>query len=184
LQHFDRFGAVKDNPVTGWPEIDYASAYQQGYFALFFHHSFEWAEMTYTFYPYFWARQITWPEKLSVAGEDALFAKFLTAGLARVIVPVRPAHEGDVLYYLETGTPWAGSDPPVIGDKKFVSIVDEIKESLDAPDAGKADGDPWQFKVPTSLVYLDDSGKLPQWPVDVAPPDPFDQAADPEGAWH
>jgi hypothetical protein len=52
--------------------------------------------------------------------------------------------------------------------------VDEIKESLDAPDGGVPDGDPWQFKIPTSLVLLDnDVGKLPEWPTTVPGPTVF-----------
>ncbi|MER9565814.1 hypothetical protein [Mesorhizobium sp. M0571] len=165
LQHFAGMGAVVNNPSTDWPEIDYAAARNQGDYALFFQQSFEWEQMTYVFYPYFWARQSEWKQKLSADGGDALFSRFLNAGFARVVLPVRPAHEGDVLYYLETGVRWGGTEPPILGEPKFVNIIDEIKESLDAPDSGVPDGDPWQFKIPTSLVILDENGKLPEWPV-------------------
>jgi hypothetical protein len=171
LQHFDQFGAISPNTSTGWPEIDFPAAEAQGNYALFFQHSFEWEQMTYVFYPYYWGRQKEWIAKLALQSGDMLFGKFLTAGFARVVVPVRPGHEADVLYFLESGKIWQGGEPPVLGDPTYVSIVDEIKESLDYPDAGQPDGTPpWSFKVPTSLVILDDSGKLPEW--DTAKPSP------------
>jgi hypothetical protein len=130
--------------------------------------------MTYVFYPCYWARQKQWPQLFSVNSGDLLFNKFLTAGFARVIVPVTLQHVSDVLFFLNTGLPWGGSEPPSIGDPRYVSIVDEIKESLDGPDAGVPDGDPWQFEIPTSLVLLDnDTGNLPQFPVPVAAPPVF-----------
>lgn len=172
-QHFDALGAIKDNPKSGWPEIDFQSVEQQGQYALFFQHGFEWEQITYVFYPYFWARQSEWPKKLAAAGGDMLFSRFLMAGFARVVVPVRPAHESDILYFLETGRIWGDTEPPILGDPRFVSIVDEIKESLDAPDQGVPEGDPWQFKIPTSLVLLDDTGKLPEWPLNLKAPTVF-----------
>jgi hypothetical protein len=87
-----------------------------------------------------------------------------------VIVPARLDHESDVLYYLETGMLWSGTEPPLLNDKRYVSIIDEIKESLDAPDSGKPDGNSWEFKIPTSLVILDDRDKLPEWPRSIPPP--------------
>lgn len=173
LQHFDQFGSVVDNASTGWPEIDFSAAKSQGDFAAFFQQSFEWTEMTYVFYPYFWARQRQWPSLLALNAGDQLFTNFLQAGFARVLVPVRAAHESDVLYYLQTGLIWSGSEPPVLGDETYLSVVDEIKESLDAPDGGVPEGDPWQFKIPTSLVILEASDQLPKFPADVPPPKSF-----------
>jgi hypothetical protein len=162
-----KFGSIIDNPSTGWPEIDFSTVMNQGSYAEFFQQSFEWPEMTYVYYPYFWARQTKWSERLGVSGGDGLFNRFLQAGFARVIVPARRQHESDILYFLETGTIWSGTEPPVLGDPRYLSIVDELKESLGAPDGGVPEGEPWQFKLPTSLVMLDESLKLPEWPADI-----------------
>ena len=164
-QHFDALGAINSNPNSGWPEIDFGKVGEQGERAGYFQQSFEWEQMTYIFYPYFWGRQSEWKAKLASSGGDALFGRFLAAGFARVVVPVKPAHESDVAYFLETGVLWQGTEPPTIGDPRYVDILEEIKESLDAPDEGKPDGDAWQFKIPTSLVVLDESEKLPAWPM-------------------
>lgn len=169
-QHFSALGSIKSNPSSGWPEIDLANAASQGNYAAFFQQSFEWDQLTYIFYPYYWSRQSEWGRQINANGGDLLFSRFLNAGYARVVVPVRPAHESDILYFLETGQIWGNTEPPVLGDVDFVSIIDEIKETLDAPDSGVPEGNPWQFKIPTSLVILDKDGKLPEWPTTIAPP--------------
>lgn len=165
-QHFDGPGAIVDNPVSGWPEINFDEASRLGKTVSFFQQSFEWEQMTYVFYPYFWGRQSKWAASMSASGGDQLFTQFLMAGFARVLVPVKPAHESDLAFFLATGVVWGGTEPPVVGDPRYVAILDEIKESLDASDGGVVEGDPWQVKVPTSLVILDDSGRLPSWPND------------------
>lgn len=172
-QHFSALGAIKENAASGWPEIDFPAAGLQGRYAAFFQQSFEWDQITYVFYPYYWSRQSEWGRQISANGGDALFSQFLSAGYARVVVPVRPSHENDVLYFLEAGQVWGGTEPPVLGDSDFVSIIDEIKESLDAPDSGVPEGNPWQFRVPTSLIILDPDGKLPEWPINLPSPTTF-----------
>lgn len=163
-QHFDGPGAIVSNPASGWPEIDLSAAANQGKTVSFFEQSFEWDQITYNFYPYFWGRQSEWETKLAANGGDQIFTRFLSAGYARVAVPVRPAHESDVAFFLATGVIWSGAEPPSIGDPRYVAVVEEVKESLDAPDGGVPEGDPWRVKVPTSLVILDDTGELPNWP--------------------
>lgn len=173
-QQLDSFGSIATNSTTGWPEIDFPKAAAQGAQAAFFQQSFEWEQMTYVFYPYYWSRQSEWIKSLNIQTGDSLFAKFLSSGFARVVVPVRPGHEGDALYFLETGKIWGGTTPPVLGDPRYVDIVNEIKEMLGAPDDGISDGTtPWRFKVPTSLVVLDDESPLPEWPEPTPPPTPF-----------
>ena len=161
-EHYSDNGALDFS--KGWPEIDFDRAEELGPSVLFIQHSFEWEQMTYIFYPYYWADQDRWGLKLASNGGDEVFARFLSAGYARVVVPVRSAHEADVAYFLETGGVWSGGQPPILGDGTYVDIIDEIKETLDAPDGGVPQGDPWQVKIPTSLVMIDDSGKLPAWP--------------------
>jgi hypothetical protein len=163
-QHFDGPGVITENANTNWPEIDLSKVGEKGDIVSFFQESFEWEQMTYVFYPYFWGRQTEWAKMLATSGGDQLFTRFLTAGFARVVLPVRPSHETDLAFFLASGIIWHGTEPPVVGDPRYFAIVDEIKESLDAPDGGIPDGDPWQVKVPTSLVILDDTGQLPSWP--------------------
>ncbi|MBK8498823.1 MAG: hypothetical protein IPL52_08400 [Flavobacteriales bacterium] len=111
--------------------------------------------MTYLYYPYFWARKREWVHILKRNDNDPLFEKFLQAGAARVLVPVRPAYTKAILFYLSSGGEvWEGEDVPSPDDPLYVSIVDEIKEADGLFEGGEVEGEPWVSKVPTSLVYL------------------------------
>lgn len=128
----------------------------------FFELAFEWQEGTYVFYPYYWAEQATWADKLNRDDPDPKFESFLTAGAARFVVPVRPGFEPNVLQFMETGVPFLeeGSIDSV-NDPRYVDIVSELRER----DEGAADAsythDSWYNTVPTSLVKLQGSADLP-----------------------
>jgi hypothetical protein len=129
-QHFDLFDAMRDNvPYHGYPQMDIEEADAEGKYIQFFEQAFEWNNMTYLFYPYFWGRKINWVQTSQLEDTDPLFEKFLQAGSARVQVPVRPGYDEAALHYLETeGEIWEGGDPPHVEDELYVSIVDLIKE--------------------------------------------------------
>lgn len=59
----------------------------------FFEHAFEWDQMQYVFYPYFWARPGGWADRFHARNMDPFLEEFLKAGYARVVVPVRPGFE-------------------------------------------------------------------------------------------
>ena len=87
--------------------------------------------MTYLFYPYFWGNKEDWVMLSKLDDADPLFARFLQAGAARVLVPVRPGFEKTIIDYLEIEDDW-NADGTVIteGDETDplnISIVDEIK---------------------------------------------------------
>ncbi|WP_117208886.1 hypothetical protein [Allorhizocola rhizosphaerae] len=135
-QRFDLFDAVARNVAPfGYPEIDFAEAKAEGAYIQAFEQSFEWNNMTYLFYPYFWGRKDDWPELATLTDDDPLFLRFLRAGAARVQVPVRLGFEQAVLTYLSTGELW-GADGAVINadadspDPVHLSIVDELKSQL------------------------------------------------------
>jgi hypothetical protein len=170
-QHFDSFGAISmPNKI---PTINNSTALAEGPIVRFFEHAFEWNNIVYTFYPYFWGRKEVWPEKLGSGDNDPVFAKFLSAGYARVVVPVRRGYESHISLYLATGVMFPDGEAPQIGDAEYLSIIDEIKENeaaiSNSPEqAGVAEGTPWKIVLPTGLVCLDPDGKLPSW--EVRPP--------------
>lgn len=51
-QHFDAFDAI--DPTSQFPQIDVALNESQGAYARFFEQAFEWKEMTWLTYPYYW----------------------------------------------------------------------------------------------------------------------------------
>jgi hypothetical protein len=123
--------------------------------------TFEWAQLTYLFYPYFWGQKNNWLSIHQLEDIDPLFTKFLQAGSARVLVPVLPAYNDAVLHYLATGQIWNGGEAPTLDDPLFVSIADEVRAAGDS-DAVDV-GNPWEVRVPTELVYLQDDAALPVW---------------------
>jgi len=132
-------------------------------FIRFFEQTFEWEHMQYLFYPYFWARRERWYDAVVADNPDPLFAEFLKAGAARVVIPVRPQLEGDLRYFLMTGQIWGGGAMPGITDTDYLPITEEIRARDDAPGTETPQGDPWEVSLPTSLIRLRDDDTLPIW---------------------
>ncbi|WP_299332880.1 hypothetical protein [uncultured Psychroserpens sp.] len=117
--------------------------------AKFLEQAFEWSIKDYTFYPYFWADRKEWQEMYLSENTDTLFRSFLQAGLARVIVTVKPGFEEAVQYFLETGDVWMGGETPIIGDPLYMSITQEMQEPTGVPQ-----GNYWITRIPTTLTIL------------------------------
>lgn len=140
-------------------------------FAKFMEQAFEWEIMSYNFYPYYWGERKDWADLYQYDNNDPLFRNFMQAGMARVIVTVRPGFEEAVRYYMQTGEIWNGGEVPVIDDELFLSIVDELQSPK-----GKKEGKAWATRLPTALTILQaDSIGLK-----VTKALPFDQDALPE----
>ncbi|MDQ7960266.1 hypothetical protein [Flavobacterium lindanitolerans] len=118
-------------------------------FVKFIEQAFEWDIMSYNFYPYYWGARQSWEKLYQNENNDPLFRSFIQAGMARVIVTVRPGFEEAVSYYMQTGQIWNGGEVPVIEDKLFLSIVDELNQT-----EGQKEGKAWATRIPTSLTIL------------------------------
>ncbi|WP_315766901.1 MULTISPECIES: hypothetical protein [unclassified Bradyrhizobium] len=172
-QHFDAFGAITN--VNGRPTLDNGEARKEAPVVEFFEQAFEWPQMTYTFYPYFWGRKDIWEDRLNLNDVDPIFAKFLKAGSARVVVPVRRNMENDLIFYLKTGDIWGNThegEAPLPSDPDYVPITTEIKQAEETmgnqTSDGVPEGAPWQVTIPTPLVCLDADGlNLPSWDLPV-----------------
>jgi len=144
------------------PRIASPSFFDDGEWVRWFEQAFEWTNMSYVFYPYFWGRHTEWQDRLGRRYDsDPLFESFLKAGYARVVVPVRNTFRQAVNFYLATGRPWMGGDLPSVGDKTYLPISEEIKEQTGAPGREKPVGEPWEFRLPTRLLKLRQDDKLP-----------------------
>ncbi|MCW3160523.1 hypothetical protein [Chryseobacterium oryctis] len=117
--------------------------------AKFMEQAFEWEIMDYTFYPYYWAHRDEWQKMYLTQDSDPLFRSFLQAGMARVIVTVKPGFEDAVQFFMCTGRIWNGGEVPVIGDPMYMSIVDEMKQPT-----GEPQGKYWITRIPTTLTIL------------------------------
>ncbi len=161
-QQYDLFGAISSSP-QGYPQPNFAEAALEGKYIRFFEQAFEWEQMMFFFYPYFWGRKSNWLQRSLLQDSDPLFAEFIKAGSARAVVSVRPGFEAAVAHFLESGETWNGGDLPPITSPLYFSIIEEIKERDQAPGNEVAQGDPWDVHLPTTLVILRDKPSLPEW---------------------
>jgi hypothetical protein len=118
-------------------------------FVKFMEQAFEWENLSYNLYPYYWGNRENWLNLYQSEDTDPLFRSFMQSGMARVVVTVRPGFEEVVQFYLATGKIWNGGEVPVIGDELYLSIVDEMKEPK-----GLKQGKSWITRLPTSLNIL------------------------------
>lgn len=146
------------------PLIDLLKACTNGNWIRFFENAFEWNNLMYVLYPYFWGRKPRWISALHFTDPDPDFAAFLKAGAARVQVPVRPGFEKAIAHFCQFGVIWEGNDPPLRDDDLYVPIVDEISENLGKLDDGvpyPEDAKPWEVRIPTSLVLVQNLEEIP-----------------------
>ncbi|WP_298893674.1 hypothetical protein [uncultured Psychroserpens sp.] len=119
-------------------------------FVKFMEQAFEWDIMSYNLYPYYWGNRQDWTSLYQYdESNDPLFRNFMQAGMARVIVTVRPGFEEAVRYYMQTGQIWNGGEVPVIEDELYLSLVEELRQ----PEGEKL-GKAWATRVPTALTIL------------------------------
>ena len=147
----------------------------------FFEDCFEWEQISYKLFPYYWADQ----PGAGTKRRDNLFRKessgdpihdaFRKAGFAKVIIPVRPEREENVLFFLETNHIWKGTKLPVVNKPKYRAYLDELHESKQLKKGeGIQIGEPWEVKLPTNFVILqnkEDGSPDGQLPMDLCKAD-------------
>jgi hypothetical protein len=136
------------------PEVDLPKAVQSAPEIQFIEQAFEWENLSYVLYPYFWAGKDQWDQLADLSGADPDFARFLRAGSARVIVPARPGFELQAILYAYFGLIWGGGPAPAPGEDDYLSIADEIRAQERPPRDGEP-GESWEVRLPTTLVWLD-----------------------------
>jgi hypothetical protein len=166
-------GTTQSGNTAPWPQR--ANALKNATKIEFFEEAFEWRNMSCELYPYFWGRTATREDRLALESEDPLFERFLRAGAARVVVPVKPSHTEAVLWYQLTGQIWSGGPVPALTsiglpeatlynsyleDMAGVADVEEI--DVDVP-IESTDTTTFLMKVPTDLVWLQEDGDLPEF---------------------
>jgi hypothetical protein len=167
-QSYDLFDAIETSATNGLPQVDVAEAGAEGAYVRFFEQAFEWEEMTWVTYPYFWGRKSQWSERLTYEDPDPVFNEFLKAGYCRVAVPARPGFEGAIDHFMTLGELWNGGSLPPISSPLYLPIADEIAEHLQRPGDEVPQGEPWQVRIPTTLVKLRVDDALPSWTQDAS----------------
>ena len=139
---------------NGEPDIDpvdFIPYIQQGRYANAIEEYFDWKNMTYEFFDYFWGDHKEWTSLINQEDTDPLFENFLKAGSSTVVVPVKPGYEKLFAYHLKTGKLWFGEDVPLA-----TGVEDYIDNELGGIDPNAAPDCEacWHIKVPTTLTIL------------------------------
>ncbi|MGV3582811.1 MAG: hypothetical protein ACO1N8_10955 [Methylophilus sp.] len=138
-----------------YPLPDLEMSKKKGKYIQFLEMAFDWQQLSYIFYPYFWATPKKWIELMSRLDKAApSFTAFLQAGSAKVVLAVSEGYETAVPHFLMTREPWLGGPSPVIGDPLYKPLYQEIHQQQDDLLNATPEGEPWKFSLPTSLIYL------------------------------
>jgi hypothetical protein len=143
---------------------------------LFAEQAFEWEALLFSLYPYYWHEQSEWRDMFKLHHDDPQHKRFLKAGAARVLVPIRQNFERRVHDFVALGV--ASLDYQTerkISSPDFVHVLEELIDA-DHQRSAKEGGDDvtdgplypftvstWETTLPTSLVILRTEDDLPSW---------------------
>jgi hypothetical protein len=120
----------------------------------FFETLFEWREMSYRWYD---SGPGAGGRDDPGAGQDAQFSVFVNAGMARVMLPVRPDRIMALLYFLSSGMLWDGDNAHAPLNEADVGVVDDIKRAgSQTAVAPRQVGPSWELLVPTTMQVLEE----------------------------
>ena len=155
-QTFSVFDSLQRDTNFDAIEVNQAKAMVQGRYIQFFEQVFEWDQLQYALYPYYWARKSSWKDRLFQSSTDADFADFCRAGAARVHFGSAKNFGLDVLYFLQRGKVWGGGPTAAIGSEEYLSMAEELAKAQGRTGDEVPSGEPWKTRVPTALVKLRD----------------------------
>ncbi len=130
-QTYDGFDAMRENVGEyGYPQQDVDEAWSEGQYVRFVEQAFEWENLQYLFYPYYWGKKKGWPINSQLEDTDPLFKDFLQAGSCRLNVAVRPGFEASVNTFLSTGKlPWDSNEGATVIE--CLDLDNEEEEAVD-----------------------------------------------------
>ena len=168
----DGLPRIVHDPAEGALVDKWRSPLANGSVAEFFQLAFDWGNTIYQFHPYYWAGQDRWTDLAQATGADPVFEQFLRAGSASVMVPVQPGFERPVIFFLKTGLIWGGGYLSLFTSQDMLDVYADVElgRQFDPP---LPIGDPWEIRLPTSMVMLQADDQLPEFPpeeTDETPP--------------
>jgi hypothetical protein len=170
---FGDFKAVDRRPedFPEYPVLDIEKINDLQPINSFLHHGIDFAKMSFDFLP---SRFGGFDERRSAFGsaDAGMLSRFLTAGAAEIVLPVKSGFEEHLFFFLYFGFLFDGRDVPLPDDPIVLALYDEILEARalnQSPDSITIDT--WQEPVPTSYILLQNGATLPDFRPG-APPDP------------
>ncbi len=164
-QHFDSLNAIEFSSAgpNGVPQLFLPNVDPVGRYIRFFEQAFEWDQMMYRYYPYFWARKKYWNDRIQLDDQDPEFAAFLNSGAARVTLPVRRSYDSVVAKFMSIGEIPTEAELSAVTSPLYVPFLTEMQGGDVGPDSAIPYGDPWEVRVPTTLVKVRTDNTLPRW---------------------
>jgi len=98
----------------------------------FWDRAFDWELMMFHFFDYLFGHSACdWHKKYMPDHDVKMFSDFLSAGRARVLLPVAQNMEQDVIYYIQTGEIWGSTGTPPLdqSDTRYIDLITEILHS-------------------------------------------------------
>jgi hypothetical protein len=138
---------------------------EYGEYIKFVHTAIDWDNISVFLYPYFWDTIERQDEKLLLDHPDAAHREFLRAGAARVILPIQPGFEEQVVSLLDQGQ--FGS---IDIQNRFRKVIDDVQAANDKyiettqPGPGNTGDDPrepgilvgsWTDYTPSGALDID-----------------------------
>ncbi len=102
-----------------------------------------------------------WPEatpEVTRRSSERLFERFLAAGSARVLLPVRAGRERGLLFYLQLQGPWCGEPGRAPALETDVLLLEELLDDGQAP---LPEPRSFTVRIPTPLLHLQDGQEPP-----------------------
>ena len=162
-QTFKGFSLLTVDIASKEPSLDPKGTAASSPVIQFFEQAFEWENIVYICYPYFWGDKTRWIVNATGASADPIFDQFLNAGSVRLVVPARPGFEQVVNFFLYTSSIWSGKNPPGPNEPGYLSVADEIQALQAGATDGTPVGDPWEITLPTTLLWAGtDPATLPK----------------------
>lgn len=157
LDTINAFRSTDSSSPDYW-KINHAVAPTLGLQIAFLERAFEWEHMTYLFHPYFYGRVGEWSRRVIELGlPDPNMSAFLRAGAARVLVPARPEFAEALLRFAQVGNLPPGNESLLVAEDAIEAMIEEVRaRGTDSIPNAEPEGDPWEVKLPTSLVLLQD----------------------------
>ncbi|MBC9910283.1 hypothetical protein [Chitinophaga varians] len=148
--HGTKVGIPPDGPATASFAVN-GTRYDQ-----FFREALEWDEMTWFFDDS--------PSIFSYAlqGRNDSLRPFLQAQQARVLLPVRPSFNFQLLYYLSSGMIWPAPYPFVPVNEPDIRIANHLKAVYNHHPYTKPEHT-WEIVLPTAMQVVQESSQLPEF---------------------
>ena len=161
-QQFDGLNAI-EHSAEGYPQPFLPNMEPVGRYVRFLEEAFEWDQMMYFYYPYFWGRKPYWVDRVLLEDSDDQFGDFLRAGSARVIIPVRRGFEGAVSAFMTNGTVPTDEELWQLTTTENLPFLAETLGDTGGPDTATPYSPPWEVRLPTTLTIVRKDASFPKW---------------------